>query len=317
MNVILAVPTPIAFNTGTVNTEAVRRDNTQREAFPALSSAEKSRAESGVGADADRAKAPGQPPPAVTYDKPISQSEQAFANQQDNGEDASAGKENAEQRQQEQAEKQQLLELKQRDTEVRAHEQAHAAVGGQYAAAPQYEYEIGPDGRQYVVSGKVSIDVSKASTPEETLRKAQQVKAAALAPAEPSSQDLRVASEATQIAREARVEIANVKAEQAQQAFTDAKPEALQGIKESDNSQPSMAPELEDIVDGIDVTAPTRSLKETAIQGLEEVATNLTRSAANPYVAATDVDIRNRVSVIQNFYQQIGVPREEGLRQSA
>eukprot|EP01026_Neomeris_dumetosa_P052371 TRINITY_DN46319_c0_g1_i8.p1 TRINITY_DN46319_c0_g1~~TRINITY_DN46319_c0_g1_i8.p1 ORF type:complete len:240 (-),score=28.68 TRINITY_DN46319_c0_g1_i8:18-737(-) len=53
----------------------------------------------------------------------------------------------------EEREKQQLLrdqreiaDLSARDREVRAHEQAHAAVGGLYAGAPTYQYERGPDG---------------------------------------------------------------------------------------------------------------------------------------------------------------------------
>ncbi|MEL7393699.1 MAG: putative metalloprotease CJM1_0395 family protein, partial [Pseudomonadota bacterium] len=39
----------------------------------------------------------------------------------------------------------QVDELKARDREVRAHEQAHAAVGGQYAGAPSYTFQTGPD----------------------------------------------------------------------------------------------------------------------------------------------------------------------------
>ena len=42
-----------------------------------------------------------------------------------------------------------LNDLKLRDQEVRTHEQQHAAVGGQHAGSPNYEYETGPDGKQY------------------------------------------------------------------------------------------------------------------------------------------------------------------------
>jgi len=42
------------------------------------------------------------------------------------------------------------------------------------------------------------------NTPAETIRKMQQVKAAALAPAEPSAQDYKVASDATQKEQSAR-----------------------------------------------------------------------------------------------------------------
>lgn len=67
----------------------------------------------------------------------------------------------------------QVAELKQREREVITHEQAHAAVGGQYAGQPQYEYTEGPDGKRYITGGEVSIDISKAETPEETIEKMQ------------------------------------------------------------------------------------------------------------------------------------------------
>lgn len=102
----------------------------------------------------------------------------------------------------------QVAELKQREREVITHEQAHAAVGGQYAGQPQYEYTEGPDGKRYITGGEVSIDISKAETPEETIEKMQVVKAAAMAPAEPSIQDKQVAAEAQQLSNEARQEIA-------------------------------------------------------------------------------------------------------------
>lgn len=108
----------------------------------------------------------------------------------------------------EKQEEQEIKELKDRDTEVRIHEQAHAAVGGQYAGAPQYEYETGPNGKRYAVGGEVSIDVSEEKDPEDTISKMQIVRAAALAPAEPSSQDYKVAALATQKEQVARAELA-------------------------------------------------------------------------------------------------------------
>ncbi|MBU2885340.1 catalase [Gilvimarinus agarilyticus] len=101
-----------------------------------------------------------------------------------------------------------IRELAARDREVRAHERAHAAVGGQYAGAPSYQYERGPDGVSYAVSGEVGIDASAVpGDPQATLDKAEQVQRAALAPAEPSAQDRRVAARASQLAVEARAEI--------------------------------------------------------------------------------------------------------------
>ena len=89
----------------------------------------------------------------------------------------------------------QVADLSNRDRAVRAHEQAHKAVGGQYAGAPTYTFKRGPDGLSYAVGGEVRIDASAVSgDPEATMRKLQQVQRAALAPADPSPQDLSVAA---------------------------------------------------------------------------------------------------------------------------
>lgn len=103
---------------------------------------------------------------------------------------------------------QQVENLAERDREVRQHEQGHVAVGGPYAGAPAFEYKRGPDGKSYAVSGEVPIDVAPvAGNPEATLRKMQTVKAAALAPAEPSPQDRSVAALATQQILQAQAEL--------------------------------------------------------------------------------------------------------------
>lgn len=114
----------------------------------------------------------------------------------------------------------QVKEMKARDIEVRRHEAAHAAVGGQYASAPSYEFDTGPDGRQYAVSGEVSIDTSTVpGDPEATIRKMQTVKAAALAPAEPSGQDQAVAAQADAKMRAAQAELNKEKAQQLQESL--------------------------------------------------------------------------------------------------
>lgn len=102
-----------------------------------------------------------------------------------------------------------IRELASRDREVRAHEQAHKAVGGQYAGAVSYSYERGPNGRLYAVGGSVAIDTAPVpGDPAATLQKLQQVQRAALAPAQPSSQDLAVAAQAAQAIAQARSELA-------------------------------------------------------------------------------------------------------------
>lgn len=85
--------------------------------------------------------------------------------------------------------------LQSRDTEVRRHEEAHASVGGVYAGRPTYTYQTGPDGQRYAIGGEVRIDIAPIpDDPEATIDKMRVVKAAALAPAEPSSADRRVAA---------------------------------------------------------------------------------------------------------------------------
>ncbi|MGE3536956.1 MAG: putative metalloprotease CJM1_0395 family protein [Candidatus Tectimicrobiota bacterium] len=102
-----------------------------------------------------------------------------------------------------------LQELRQRDTEVRLHEQAHLLAAGRFATGgPQYTYETGPDGRRYAVGGEVPIDLSAVpGDPEATVRKAQTLRRAALAPADPSGPDLAVAAQATALAAQAQQEL--------------------------------------------------------------------------------------------------------------
>lgn len=99
--------------------------------------------------------------------------------------------------------------LKQTDRAVRAHEQAHlAAAGGLALGGPSFTFQYGPDGRAYAVAGEVPIDTSPGRTPEESIRKAQQIRAAALAPSDPSSQDRAVAAAATQLEAQTQQELA-------------------------------------------------------------------------------------------------------------
>lgn len=106
-------------------------------------------------------------------------------------------------------EQKQIDELKSRDREVKTHEQAHIAAGGSYVlGGASYDYQTGPDGKQYAVGGSVNIDTAPVKgDPEATIAKAQVVIKAALAPAEPSGQDQKVASAARQMISEAKKEL--------------------------------------------------------------------------------------------------------------
>lgn len=104
-----------------------------------------------------------------------------------------------------QEELQQVQELKQRDTEVRAHEQAHiSAAAGLRTSAASYDYQTGPDGKKYAVGGEVSISFTSSGNPEEDIQNAETMRNAALAPSEPSGQDRSVAKEAEKIIQQAK-----------------------------------------------------------------------------------------------------------------
>lgn len=93
----------------------------------------------------------------------------------------------------------QVQELQMIEREVIAHEQAHMSAGGQYAGNATYSYTEGPDGKRYITGGEVSINAPAGKDAEETARIMAQVKRAALAPANPSSQDIKVASRAAAV----------------------------------------------------------------------------------------------------------------------
>ncbi|WP_286239795.1 putative metalloprotease CJM1_0395 family protein [Neptuniibacter halophilus] len=150
------------------------------------------------------------------------------------------------------AEEQQELEitreLAKRDREVRAHEQTHAAIGGQYASAPSYSYERGPDGRLYAVAGEVKIDTSPIpNDPQATLEKAEIIQRAALSVAEPSSADRAAAAEARVMAIEARAEILQMEEEARAEQSADRVNESEQ--EDADDDSPTAGERLQALRD--------------------------------------------------------------------
>lgn len=98
--------------------------------------------------------------------------------------------------------------LQQRDRQVRSHEMAHLAAGGNLVrSGASFTYESAPDGQRYAIGGEVSIDISPGRTPEETISKAARIKAAAFAPADPSAQDRQIAALATRMAMQASIDL--------------------------------------------------------------------------------------------------------------
>ena len=106
------------------------------------------------------------------------------------------------------AEMAEVAKLQARDREVRAHEAAHAAAAGPYAEGIEYTYQMGPDGKMYAVGGNTRISIPPGLSPEEALAAARQLRAAATAPGDPSSQDIAVAGKASRAEADALQRIA-------------------------------------------------------------------------------------------------------------
>jgi hypothetical protein len=150
-----------------------------------------------------------------------------------------------------------VRKLSERDAEVRTHEQAHKAVGGQFAGAINLEFTRGPDGRRYATAGHVPIDLSEESDPAATARKMEVIQRAALAPAEPSGADRAVAAAAAQKAAVARQEMVADQADTAEEPEDAASAEEATDTAEAQQSDPGPA------------GAPAPARPDRAIDGFE------------------------------------------------
>lgn len=107
---------------------------------------------------------------------------------------------------------QQVNKLRAIDQKVREHEQAHLSASGDLGVGgASFQYQRGPDGKNYAVSGEVKIDVSPGRDAKETAEKAKRIQAAALAPSDPSPQDQAVAATAAQLEAQAQAELSRQK----------------------------------------------------------------------------------------------------------
>lgn len=140
-------------------------------------------------------------------------------------------------------EQQAVQDLARRDREVRAHEQTHRSVGGPYAGSIHLDFEVGPDGKRYAVSGSTPIDVAPvAGDPAATLRKMEVVQRAAMAPASPSGADHQVAAHAAKQAQQARAELAAERYGRARELARDDDGEAREPAAQPPRSAPGSIP---------------------------------------------------------------------------
>ena len=178
-----------------------------------------------------------------------------------------------------QAERQVLQELKARDREVKAHEQAHIAAGGRYVqGGANYSYRIGPDGKMYAVGGEVSIDVSPVpGDPQATIEKAEAIQRAARAPAQPSAQDAAVAAKAASMEMRARMEVQQEErgVDGPQGAVSDAPDQAGVRFADKQSSENKARPHSEAQDSGF----PDRI---AALQGLHAYARMAAQSPSSP-----------------------------------
>ncbi|TNJ05329.1 hypothetical protein CF115_15460 [Aeromonas veronii] len=212
MNINVSLP-PLIPTQLQPQVEAARTDNRRAELIPQARAGQASVAESEVGSQKEKSKA-GQASGNQTSQNSRETGQLAPTTLPDNrfveatGEDGQRKQQDPKQQEQQQRQEQQVQNLVERDKEVRTHEQAHQSAGGEYASSPTYQFTQGPDGKRYATGGEVQIDTSVVpGDPAATIAKMQQIRSAALAPAEPSAQDLAVARSAAASEAKARKEL--------------------------------------------------------------------------------------------------------------
>ncbi len=212
MNINVSLP-PLIPTQLQPQVEAARTDNRRAELIPQARAGQASVAESEVGSQKEKSKA-GQTSSNQTSQNSRETGQPAPTTLPDNrfveatGEDGQRKQQDPKQQEQQQRQEQQVQDLVERDKEVRTHEQAHQSAGGEYASSPTYQFTQGPDGKRYATGGEVQIDTSVVpGDPAATIAKMQQIRSAALAPAEPSAQDLAVARSAAASEAKARKEL--------------------------------------------------------------------------------------------------------------
>jgi len=248
---ITTAPIVIPVNTANLPTESLAAEAVQRPKIPQPPSTAENPSTKNSTEFAEQPKTQFENSLQTEQDKNAAEKEQS---QQQNGDDENNGEQKDGEKRNDASDKrtnealaaeeiQQVQNLRNRDREVRAHEQAHVAVGGNLAGPANLSFTTGPDGKRYASSGEVSIDISKVpNDPAASIQKFEQVQRAALAPANPSSQDLRVAATASASANEARGELNVENLQQSNKAEAQKKA----GIKESESLEEPGKVKLDD-----------------------------------------------------------------------
>lgn len=169
----------------------------------------------------------------------------------------------------------QVEELKQIDSKVHQHEQAHLAAGRDLiTSGPNYTYTYGPDGKRYATGGEVGIDTAAEKQPEANIDKGQRIQTAALAPSEPSPQDYRVASLGSQLETQGHSELVRQQQEEriAQEEAARQKREALTPASDT-VAAPAHAPSHQASVEGNQASGRNSQETRTLVQNAYATAT--------------------------------------------
>lgn len=196
----------------------------------------------------------------------------------------------------------QVQQLQQAEREVIAHEQAHMSAGGQYAGTPTYSYTEGPDGKRYITGGEVSINAPAGKNAEETARIMEQVKRAALAPANPSSQDIKVASRAASSEQAALREQAIDQSLQQSQALRQEIQSSLKSRQDDSAAYQASMTKVEDIADRQNNLRLNRQA-QLAQNGVRAERRNLDAVAVEQ--EAIQQDYQRKIMEYQRIMQQV------------
>ena len=308
MNITSQINTPPLATVVNPPTDSLRRDNLQREVITQPAAVSRPAAEKGTASDKDKAKTPAQNNEHIDFanikkqaeianstisdqseqepQEKESSPEQPVAEQEEKA-DKNSGQDEQKSPQAEFAEQQEIHQLSQRDREVRSHELAHAAVGGPHTGSPNYEFTVGPDGKKYATSGEVSVDLSPVSgDPQATITKLQKVHAAALAPANPSVQDTKVAAQAARLILQAQSELLAQK---------------LEKTEFSGKTAPATSPTLDRFA--IE-QSENRDEKKSSSNNFDQFITE-TLNAQEQVAPSRSEDVTARATRIESFYQSI------------
>lgn len=323
MNITPHVPTLSIPTVANPPTESLRRENHQREVISQVAATNQSAAEKGVASEKERARTPAQINEQVDFANLRKQTEQeASSISGDRDHSNSEHNEHAdhqgefeqhdkEAEKQQQAEEQQtiadeklIIELKQRDQEVKTHERAHASIGGSATGAPSYTYEVGPDGKKYAVSGEVSVDLSSVpGDPKATIAKMQKIHAAALAPANPSVQDTRVAASAAQKILDAQSELLSQNNDIALSKAESPVSNNRHFKEEQEVSQASL--EFDQLIN--QTIAAQEQIAPAAASTNSAIEINTTEQTT----PQQSLEVQQRANRIENFYQNISQAYEK------